>query len=218
MGETAFVNGVTITEIANRVGEQARVSLISQQPKEAAIVDYGLFGIYAGRKLSVTDETGKSYEAEPIRGITSPARDFFFPLNGDGSHDYTLTIPEIDVGYEEKATIEIPTETVNNLNQTFEIAGFPVTITRTERVNDKELGFYLDLHYDEHADKFLHSISIDMTSQMAKLNDRTGQVEYMQFPIETRSPKIKVTITKPQVVLRGPWTFRFPADKYFAKP
>ncbi|WP_409341528.1 hypothetical protein [Paenibacillus sp. MBLB4367] len=215
MGETMSVNGVTITAVASRTGEKAMISLLSQQPKELRIADYGLYGVHSDQKLTVTDESGTGYDIERIHSLASPAREFYFPISVNGAKNYTLTIPEINTEYADQTTVQVPTVTVDHLNQTFEIAGFPVTIDRTERIGDNQLRLYVDLHYDEHAPRSLHSFRVDGMSHSAKMNERTGEIEYVQFDIDPGSKKIKLKIVRPEVLLRGPWTFRLPAERYF---
>jgi hypothetical protein len=63
--------------------------------------------------------------------------------------------------------------------------------------------------------KSLHSIRLDGISHSGKLNEQTGAMEYIEFDVEPGIEEMKLTITRPQVLIRGPWTFRLPTDKYF---
>ena len=98
---------------------------------------------------------------------------------------------------------------------TFRLAGFPVTVTRTERLEDNQLRMYLDLHYQENADRSLHSFRIDTLSHNGKLHEQTRELEYLQIQVDPGSKDMKLTFTSPQVVIRGPWVFEFSKDKYF---
>ncbi|MCD9022544.1 hypothetical protein [Cohnella silvisoli] len=217
MGETATANGITITAIANRVDDKARFSLVAQHSKDIKINDYGFFGLYAheNQKMNVMDSNGKKLPIENIHGIFAPASEFYFKLSEGNGNSYELTIPEIYTEAQDKVKIEIPTETTENLNQTFEIAGFPVTITRIDRLDDKSLRMYVDLHYSENTPASLHMFSLDSMSNVARMNDQTGELVYLEFDVEPNHEKQKITFARPEVLIRGPWKFELPADKYF---
>ncbi|WP_127582348.1 hypothetical protein [Paenibacillus koleovorans] len=221
LGETVSMNGITITAVASREGENGRLSLLSQHPDDMRVADYGWYGIHNGKKLSVTDETGQPMQMKLIPGLFSPARDFHFRLGADANAAekvYTLTIPEINMEVDDTVTIQVPTHSVDNLNIPFNLAGFPVTITRTERLTDKGPGLrlYLDLHFDPQASKSLHNFRIDARSHMARMNDQTGAIEYIEFSLENPDAKqMKLKLTNPQILVRGPWIFQLPATRYF---
>jgi hypothetical protein len=217
MGETATANGVTITAIANRVNDKARFSLVAQHSKNMKITDFGFSGLYAheNQKMNVKDSTGKNIQIEHIRGMFAPASEFYFKLEEGKGNSYSLTIPEINTEAQDEATIEIPTETTENLNQTFEIAGFPVTITRIGRLNDKNIRMYVNLHYNENSPTSLHMFRLDSMSHSAKVNDQTGELVYLEFEADPGSKMQKLKITNPEILIRGPWRFELPADKYF---
>lgn len=217
MGETAVVQDVAITSIAHRVDERARISLVSRHPDAFRISDYGIHGVHPDKKISVVDETGKTYEFERYMGISSPAREFYFQLAESGAKNYTVTIPEINVIYKDKAnlTLDIPREVEAKANLTFELAGTPVTITKLERADNNRLRVYVDLSYNDQAPTSLHNFRIDRMSHSAKLNEQTRAMEYLEFEIEPNSKKVKLTLTDPEVIIRGPWKFELPTDQYF---
>jgi hypothetical protein len=217
MGETATVNGITITAIANRVDDKARFSLVAQHSEEMKITDYGFFGLYSheNQKMNVKDSTGKNIPIEYIRGISAPANDFYFKLAEGKGNSYSLSIPEINTEAQDEVTLEIPTETTENLNQTFEIAGFPVTITSIDRLDDKNIRMYVDLHYNENTPASLHMFSLDSMGGGARMNDQTGELVYYEFEAEPGRKMQKIKIVSPQILIRGPWKFELPADKYF---
>ncbi|UVI30506.1 hypothetical protein [Paenibacillus spongiae] len=217
MGETAAVNGVTITAIAGRVDEKARISLVAQHAGDFSIMEYGIHGIHLrdGQKLNVLNAAGEKLEIENIRGISAPASDFYFPLSGAEGETYTLTLPEIGVQYKDEITVTVPTETTDGMNQAFQLAGFPVTITKTERIDDSQLRVYVDLHYNDQSEKSLYMINIGEMGHHGKLNEQTGVLEYLQFDIDPGSSKVKLTIENPDVLIRGPWKFELPAAEYF---
>jgi hypothetical protein len=212
MGETATVNGVSITAIPDRIGEKARVSLVARHSEDFSISDYGIYGVYMhdeSHKLNVLDNTGKKLEIEHIRGVSSPASEFYFKLSENARNRYSLTLPEISVTYKSEVSISISTEAKEHINQTFEIAGFPVTITKTEKVKENGLRVYMDLHYNDQASASLYNIDIEGLSSGAKLNERTGAIEYIEFEVEPGSKQVNLKLIRPGVIIRGPWQFEF---------
>ncbi|QGQ99329.1 hypothetical protein EHS13_32935 [Paenibacillus psychroresistens] len=219
MGETATVNGVSITAIPDRVGDKARVSLVARHTEDFYISDYGIYGVYMhdeSHKLNVLDDTGKKLVIENIRGVSSPASEFYFKLSENARNRYSLTLPEISVTYKSEVSIRISTEAKEHINQTFEIAGFPVTITKTEKVKEKGLRVYMDFHYNEQAAASLFNINIEGLSSSAKLNERTGAIEYMEFEVEPGSKQVNLKLIRPGVIIRGPWQFELSEENFKA--
>jgi len=212
IGETVTINGVSITAIPDRIGEKARISLVARHTEDFYITDYGIHGVYLhdeSYKLSVVDIIGQKLTIETIRGVSNPQSEFYFTLSDEAQKRYTLTLPEISVSYNSAVKIKLLTEAQEHLNQTFEIAGFPVTITKTEKVSETRIRVYMDFHYNEGAAASLYSLNIDRSS-MAKLNEQTGVIEYIEFDIEPESKQINVKLNRPGVIIRGPWVFEFP--------
>jgi hypothetical protein len=219
MGETASVNDVMITAIAQRIGDRARISLVSKHPKTFRISDYGIHPVRDDKRLTITDDAGISCEIDRTLGLSSPAREFFFSLS-EQAKKYTLTIPEIQVEYYDKAklTLEVPAEREAEVHKTIELAGIPIQITKVERIDREDgsqsLRVYTNIGYDEQAPVSLHRFSIDR-SHMIKLNDQTMAAEYIEFDIDPGVRKVKLNFERPEVLIRGPWIFEFPADRYF---
>lgn len=217
LGETEIVNDVVITAITDKVGDKARLSLVSQHHEPFRIEDYGIFGIHEDQRLTVVDGTGKTYELEKPMGQYNPAREFFFELSDNDEEKYTLTIPEINVIYPDKfkVTLDIPAGVESAaFNETFELAGFPVTITNLERIGSDQLRVYVELAYNEDSPRSLHNLRIEQMSHSAKRNDQTNVVEYLQFAIEPGSKKVKLTLGQPEVVIRGPWIFDLASEQF----
>ncbi|MFB9328301.1 hypothetical protein ACFFSY_20420 [Paenibacillus aurantiacus] len=215
LGETMTRNGVMITAVAAHDGARGRITLVSTVPQGMSVIDYGLSGLTDGRRISLIGPEGMSYELEKEPALTAPTRVFYFDLNPSLDGAYTLEIPEINVKYSDSASFTVPTETAEQLNITFDLAGFPVTITRTVRIGDNLLRIYTDLHGDAEAARLLHFFNLAGRGFGAKLNDRTGAMEYIELGIERNEKSIKLKAEDPQVLVRGPWTFRLDADRYF---
>jgi len=217
MGETAVMNGVSITAIPTQIGEQARISLVAQHAQDFTISDYGIYGVYLhdeSFKLNVADELGQKLKIEIVRGISSPQSEFYFTLSDKDSKYYTLTLPEISVSYQDEVNIKLMSETQEQLDYHFEIAGFPVTITKTEKVSDNILRVYMNVHYNEHDARSLYNLNINRGS-MTKLQEETGVVDYIEFEVEPSTKQVNFTLNRPEVIIRGPWIFEI-SKEYFA--
>lgn len=216
MGETAVAQGVGITAIAGRAGDKARISLVSPPSEEYRINNYGLSGVTLNHKARLTDQTGISMEIETYMGYLAPKSDFYFPLSDDPSTIYTLIIPEINAVYDDSVNVslDIPSEGTKLPDLSFEIAGFPVKVTKVERIDNMSLRVYFDVEYDEEAPASLHMFSIDQ-SHMARMNEQSRALQFIQFEIEPNDRTVEFLIKDPEVVIRGPWEFKLPASKYF---
>ncbi|MDF0725584.1 hypothetical protein PY093_02505 [Cytobacillus sp. S13-E01] len=219
MGEISTINSVEIVAIPQRVADKLRISLISQHPKDFRISDYGLFPMYAREQMiSVQDSVGKEYEIENSPGISAPVSEFYFQLAENEVENYVITLPEIYVVYsdEQKVTLPIP-ETEADLNESFTLSGFPVQLTKVERIEEDRVRVYVDVQFDEQNDKQLRNFRIKEMGHMVKVSDGTGEILYLEFDIEPIRKKIKVTFQQPEVILKGPWKFEFPVERYFLK-
>ncbi|MCM3629606.1 hypothetical protein M3194_19890 [Paenibacillus glycanilyticus] len=211
LGQTSVINGLAITAVTDQVNGKARVSLVTSPRHDYRIVDYGLAGIYMHEeslKLHVANKAGNKLDISSVQGVSSPQSEFYFPLINKEDEQYTLTIPEINVEYADEVTVKVPTETTDNLNKTFEISGYPVTITRVEKTSQTSIRVYTDFHYDEQAPSSLYMIGAE-ESGGAKLREKTGEVVFLECTIEPGSKQLTLHINRPAVVLRGPWVFHF---------
>lgn len=216
LGKTATAGGLSVTAIADRVGDRARISLVAPPQESYWIDSYGIelpIRHGSGNPLSVQDEAGLPLEVTSVMGLSAPRSELYFPLTGRQGAKYTMTIPEIGVQYRGEATVKVPAVTQEGLNKTFDIAGFPVTITKTERIGTDALRIYTDMHWDDQPDRVLYNLSVEGKGGMAQLNESTGAIEYMEFEIKPDSKEVKLTFTRPFVAIRGPWTFEWSEDE-----
>lgn len=217
LGRTATANGLSVTAIADRVDDRARISLVSPPRDDFSIRDYGLSGVYLHgeeTKLNVRDERGEPLAIETVPGMSAPQSELYFPLSDRPEARYTMTIPELSVTYREEKTVTLPATTRAALNLTLEVAGFPVTITRTERSSKDSLRLYTDFHYDERAERSLYDLSFDARGSSAKLDETTGAVVYMDVNMEPGEDKtVTLTFIRPTAVVRGPWTFEWSGEE-----
>lgn len=220
LGPTVKANGLSVTAIPDRVGDKGRVSLVTAPAADYRDIDFGIIGMYVhkSRKLNMTDAEGKKLPIEYVHSITGPQSEFYFPLSDNPHEHYTLTLPEVSVRYpNEKTTVKVSTKEQEQMRQTFELAGFPITITKTDRLsNGKHLRLYLDMHFDQYAADSLSSFELERTGFSGKLNSNTGVYEYIDLAIDPGDDTIEITFNNPVAVLRGPWTFEWSAEDFKA--
>lgn len=211
MGESATVGEVTFTAIANRLGDKAFVTLIPQLPSNMRIDIRGL------NDLHVRDNDGRTYPIIHHAQLDLPKRQFNFELSLNEAQAYTLSIPKINVIYDESVEIalDIPKDKEQEVNQTFHIAGFPFKVLKTERVDDNRLRVYFDVNYNPEAEKTLYDFRLQLGNYMSKHNLDHG-LQYIEFGLfNPDSDEVRITIIEPQVILQGPWSFEFPTERYF---
>ncbi|MBB6730812.1 hypothetical protein [Cohnella zeiphila] len=223
MGPTQSQGGVSVTAVASRVGDRARITLVTPSSQDYYVDDYMVgSAIRPGRQLTVADDTGKTLAIEPERGTGAPLRTFYFPLFDDGSdRTYRITVPEIEVSYPiptARLRLPIPAQGSLEIGQTVELAGFPITVTRVERTDTTTLRVYVDLHFDENDERSLRDFRLDGIGSMAKMNETTWATEFFEFEIDPGDKKAEVTLSDAEAIVRGPWTFTLGAKNFSQTP
>jgi hypothetical protein len=216
IGEVSSVRGVEITAIPQRVEDKVRVSFVSQHPSDFRIDEFGIHPMYAReeKSLTVSDNVGREYEVEQESGFLDPS-EFYFTIEKDEVDRYDVEIPEIYVSYsdEKQVTLDIP-EDEAILDVHFTLAEFPVRLTKIKRIEDNKVRLFVDVNFVEQYNKLLHNFRIMELSHMARVNDESGEILYFEFDIEPPKNKVKLTFGEPQVIIKGPWTFEIPVEKY----
>jgi|GEM_PF-1480715 len=204
LGPTQTHHGLSITAAARRIGDQLRVTLLSPPQAEYRLYEYDLRGLFgAGGGLQIADDQGNAIDMHADRAVAAPASEFYFPVTDGGR--YRVTLPEVFVEYPDTAKVKLPTASRDALQETVELAGFPVTFTRTERIDDR-LRVYMDMG-DPAAAVALQRFSLRELSYTAEQDETTGVYRWMEFEVPDGARSIKLQLERPIVVVRGPWTF-----------
>ncbi|MDG0794103.1 hypothetical protein OMP38_27195 [Cohnella ginsengisoli] len=167
---------------------------------------------YGSNEQFIVQEKGVPLKLSFVRGMGAPQSELYFPLSERPGAAYTMKIPEISVAYHDEATVKLPVDSVENLNKTFKIAGYPVTITKTELIASDRLRIYTDFHTEERPDRMLYNLYAE-GNYMAKLSERTGAYEYMEVNVKPGTKTVNLTFSNPTAVLRGPWVFEWSSDE-----
>lgn len=229
MGETAEVNGISITAIARRFGTEGRITLVSEPlstPEAFFISDYGVaFAPFReGYKLKVTDGAGKDLPLTAGKGISAPEQEFYYPLGTQQGGVYRMTIPEIQLYATKSATkMTLPVETRADYNKDTTLAGFPLRITRLEKI-DNRLRMYVEYPQDDkHPGWQLSRFGLEKDagdfneklSGLGKIKESTGEQEWFEFEVTPGKDQVEVILTDAVVRVSGPWTFELPYATYF---
>ena len=207
LGPTMSSNEISITAVATQQERKTRVFLVSRHPDDFRISSYGVTERF-GTQLHVQDEWGEDYSIEAISGITAPIEDFYILTDHLAeARSLTLTIPQLIAVYEDKTSVKLAAENKSNMNMKVELADYPITITGTELIGDSGLRVYVDVHYNEQAGRSLVYFKLHRMGHMAKMNEETGAIEYIEFDIKPGAKSVKVKFHQPEVVMRGPWQF-----------
>jgi len=215
MGITDKTNDLAITAIPSRDSEKGRIAFVSQHSEKFKIANYGFNSVHEEKELSITDPDQNQYEINRYKGISQPTNEFYFQLAAEDVSHYNLRIPEVNVQYkdEKKITLPLPDDEIE-MNKTFKLAGYPVDITKLERTDEDELRIYVDVHYDKQDARSLHNFRIKHTSHMAKVDLQTRAIQYLQYKVDWNKKNVNLTFSEPQVLLRGPWKYEIPSEKF----
>ncbi|GBF76766.1 hypothetical protein PA598K_05253 [Paenibacillus sp. 598K] len=204
LGPTQTHHGLSITAAARRIDDQLRVTLLSLPQEDYRLYEYDLHGLIgAGGGLQIADHQGNAIDMHADRAVAAPASEFYFTVTDGGR--YRVTLPEVFVEYPDTAKVKLPTESRDALQETVELAGFPVTFTRTERIGDR-LRVYMDMG-DPAAAVALQRFSLRELSYAAEQDETTGAYIWMEFEVPDGARSITLQLERPIVVVRGPWTF-----------
>ncbi|OMF37727.1 hypothetical protein BK133_04095 [Paenibacillus sp. FSL H8-0548] len=204
VGPTVTANGISVTAALGREEAKTRIFLAARHSGKFRISSFGLHESF-GTQLSIQDDRGTPVDIELIHGISAPANDFYVQLPESSNRSYTLRIPAITAAYDDQATVVLQAETNVDLNRKVELAGFPFMITGTELIEDNALRVYVDMDYDDRAPSSLVMFRLKRQGHMAKLSEGRHVLEYIEFDIEPGKKKVKLTLERPEVVIRGPW-------------
>ncbi|PWV98545.1 hypothetical protein DFQ01_11755 [Paenibacillus cellulosilyticus] len=219
LGETVVVDDVQISAVASLSGEKARISLVSTVPDKFMIDDYGLNftgSDYAPiQHVQVWDDAGKPISLERGMANSSPVSEFLFNMSDLNTKNYIITIPEINVIYQDEAAVslDLPKESKKDVDYIFDLAGFPIKISAIERFqeNGEEWAkVYVDTSGSADTRGLVRDFSIDGRT----LNDETGIIDHFVVKVEPTSNKLQFTVSNPQVAMKGPWTFKLPVDSF----
>lgn len=126
--------------------------------------------------------------------------------------DYQVTVPQVDATYQGDAsvTLPIPQQGSIAIDNTVNLGGFPIRVTKVELISDQTLHpllrFYFDLHANLTEAKELNNFDVGLSSD-GKIDLKTGALQWLEVKIQRNQRFITLHLTQPQVYIRGPWKF-----------
>ncbi|WP_422658920.1 hypothetical protein ACK8P5_25235 [Paenibacillus sp. EC2-1] len=225
IGESVEVHDLEITAIPTPAGHKGRIFLNTEHSNPFRYYDsFPEKGdlIILNENISVTDELGNDYPIDN-KGIRMPFKDIYFNLGSSDIKKYTLTIPQlISVGREEiNVSINIPDGEEGPLNQSFNIAGYPVELTKFKksktRFNEDHIAIYVEMPNPLQLSRSLKYFYVSTDSSIENggaYDSTTGVMKFFEAKYDPSSSKLNFKITKPMIDMKGPWKFEIDADKF----
>lgn len=224
IGESVEIHDLEITAIPTPAGQKGRIFLNTEHSNPFKYYDsFPEKGdlIILNENISITDESGKDYPIDN-KGIWIPFKDIYFNLGGSDVKKYTLTIPQLmSVGHDEvNFSINIPDGIEGPLNQSFEIAGYPVELTKFKKFKSKDNEDYIDIYVEMPNPLQLNrslkyfDVSTDTSLGGSGYDSTTGVMKFFEVKYDPNSTKLDVKVSKPMIDMKGPWEFEIAADKF----
>ncbi|MGG4093271.1 hypothetical protein [Paenibacillus lautus] len=225
IGDSMEIHDLEITAIPTPAGHKGRIFLSTEHSNAFRYFNHfpEKGDLILNENISVTDEFGNDYPIDN-KDTWIPFKDIYFNLGGSDVKKYTLTIPQLmSVGHEEvKLSINVPDGTEGPLNQSFDIAGYPVELTKFNKFKSQDnkdfIEIYVEMPNPQQLNRSLKDfdVSIDTTLGSYKARDATtGVLKSFSVSYDPNdSGKLDVTVSKPIIDTKGPWKFEIAADKF----
>lgn len=232
IGKSVEIHDLKITAIPTPAGQKGRIFLSTEDSNpfrysKDLYVNFPKKGdlVIANENISVTDELGNDYSIDN-KSTWMPFKDIYFNLGGPDIKKYTLTIPQLmSVGQEEvEFSINIPDGEEGPLNQSFDIAGYPVELTKFRKFKSRFNEDYIDIYVEmpnplqlNHSLNYFYVSTDASPEQGGAFDPTTGVMVYFSVRYDPNSTKLDVKISKPIIDMKGPWKFEIDADKFKSK-
>ena len=191
IGPTVTQNGITITTIALRQGENLKINYITKSEQgNNKKSDYFNTGYpISVPQASLTDKNGYFYKQlfdifTDSNGITD-YNGLYFAVGNNAEKEYKLKIPYVDVYYngKEKITLDIPEKGEINIDKSIVLAGFPVDIKSVKRINDNCIVLFVDTHYDVNKPESLFSFRASYANNYGINLDSIMSNDYIPYQV-----------------------------------
>ncbi|MDR6549936.1 hypothetical protein [Paenibacillus qinlingensis] len=225
LGVTDTHHEVSITALLRSTDQNTtKVTLLPQAPAGMQIKAYGLspYDYVDKPELTTNKEEAVTYYRDP--NFPNP-NEFSFKRDGASSTSYHLKIPAVLATLQspksESFTVPIPAQGIIDVNKSIMISGYPVDITKVERVpsnaSASEFGglkIYLDMKYNAQAASSLLSFTLDYmklkntSGSNWRVNDQTRAMEYVVVDFPVKDTTFTFYIKEAHIIIRGPWEFQ----------
>ncbi|MGO4791506.1 hypothetical protein AB4124_29275 [Paenibacillus sp. 2KB_20] len=228
IGDSMEIHDLEITAIPTPAGHKGRIFLSTEHSNAFRYFNHfpEKGDLILNDNISIADEFSNDYPIDN-KGIQTPFKDIYFNLGSSDVRKYTLTIPQLmSVGHEEaNFSINVPDRQEGQLNQSFDIAGYSVELTKFKKFKSPDnrdlIEIYVEMPNTQQLNRSLKDfdVSIDTTLGSYKARDATtGVLKSFSVSYDPNdSGKLDVTVSKPIIDMKGPWKFEIAADKFKSK-
>ncbi|MFE0558366.1 hypothetical protein ACFW1P_20850 [Paenibacillus sp. NPDC058910] len=228
IGDSMEIHDLEITAIPTPAGHKGRIFLSTEHSNAFRYFNHfpEKGDLILNDNISITDEFSNDYPIDN-KGIQTPFKDIYFNLGSSDVRKYTLTIPQLmSVGHEEaNFSINVPDGQEGQLNQSFDIAGYSVELTKFKKFKSPDnrdlIEIYVEMPNTQQLNRSLKDfdVSIDTTLGSYKARDATtGVLKSFSVSYDPNDPgKLDITVSKPIIDMKGPWKFEIAADKFKSK-
>ncbi|MBT2761958.1 hypothetical protein [Paenibacillus sp. ISL-20] len=228
IGDSMEIHDLEITAIPTPAGHKGRIFLSTEHSNAFRYFNHfpEKGDLILNDNISITDEFSNDYPIDN-KGIQTPFKDIYFNLGSSDVKKYTLTIPQLmSVGHEEaNFSINVPDGQEGQLNQSFDIAGYSVELTKFKKFKSPDnrdlIEIYVEMPNTQQLNRSLKDfdVSIDTTLGSYKARDATtGVLKSFSVSYDPNdSGKLDVTVSKSIIDMKGPWKIEIAADKFKSK-
>lgn len=224
-GVTDTHHSVSLTALSKTEDNgKTKVTLLPQVPSGMRIESYGFSQYDYLTKPELLNDKDEYIEVQRDVDFPNP-NEFSFQKDGEATSSYKLIISAISAVMketkQESFTVPIPTQGEIVLNKTIAVSGFPVEITKVERLPNASgtsqtvgLKIYFNLHYDANIAESLMYFTPDFakyeTSRGAQwqVNEQTRAMEYLIVEVPPKEKEYTFYIADAHITIRGPWEFQ----------
>ncbi len=213
IGSTQTHHGVSLTAVASRMGSRVQLTLVPDYQGKFYVFDVTPSpGVTSKPGLTIIDQAGHDYDVTPIMTV-GPNNEFTFTPT-PGVTRYTVTVPQVAAQFSGQArvTVPVPVHGSQTLDQIVNLGGFPVEITRVQRVYGgwdgtphSGPGLRLDLQLPRSPARVLQTFSLMNQNSVGTLDPRTGVLRSLAVSIKPHQRSVTLTLRQPSVYIPGPW-------------
>lgn len=214
MGPTYRSNNFGLTLIPFRFNNQIQFEMIQHNTNQGTVALYGSYNKEMEDNISINilDNNDQTYVVDyPKSHIGLQSSFTFTPMKEATS--FTVNIPVITLKYELNSEwkIPMPKEGITEVNQTIDMQGFKVDITKIVRNNDK-ITVYVDTHYDLSIPENICYFMIDMDKMSLDyyhwLMNEQDAIEGFEFYINPKEKNLTINFNELYTTMKGSWKFQ----------
>ncbi|SEG37065.1 Tat pathway signal protein [Paenibacillus sp. UNC499MF] len=227
LGPTEEHNGIRLTAVSTAVNEQKmKVTILPQIAGQTKIDSYGFHSSYneiPPAKLLASD-TEKEIPYSQDEAFPNPNEVYWDRTEGmEGGVKLVMPALALTRNYENPASIRLPIPEKGSLeiNRTFDLFGFPVKVSRVERIlkgekidgegdaGEDSIRIWFELHGDEQAAETLYEFPPSLLNGGAvwHRNEQTDKLEWMLLSVQPGQKEYELKVSSLHTRVKGPWEF-----------